>query len=755
MKTKDEEKEAARKKKEEEKAAAKKSKKEKAATKNREKEMGATNKKKDDDKQRKDEKNVIKKTKADETAENAKDDPKKTETPKKRNSKLSKAIGVISNRFDFKEGKGFFWATADVYRGNPVEYAIFSMRDFVFYFMFMVLVGLISFGDLDYHHNYYGNVVTEVLTNSKFVNYKGKTKTFREIYKIPEIWVFVKEVVLKVTHNAYYENYEEFEGFKVLTESIIVGSIRMRQKRVKNDTCQTAAMFYDVYRSCYDYYSDGVEDKEDFGRGDTLTSSAWTYTKAVEDELSHTAHVSTYGPGGFVMNFPSDANLTSKWLQELEDNLWIRIGARAVFIEFTLYSPNSNLFCTVKLLFEILPSGGVTSNSEIITSKLWHESEWDWFIFGCKFIIIAYAVYFTLEEFTQIIILKERYLSNFWNILDLTIVVVCYSVIITGVNHFKNVETLNAKVHNVFHSEYSSFDTVSRSLATYKLVTALLTFVAWLKLFKFAVLSKTTSFLLSTFNIASYQILTVTLTMVGAVSGFALLGTVVLEDLLQFRSYTNSFFTLFGLFVGGLYFAETNKHALTAVAKIFLGTYIIIVLVIFFPTFTAIIVNGFRNAVFELDDNRTNVYFGDVCNMLTYKISHFWKNREKTADALYQIEAKKLVKQNFDELLELLRRRGCRGMELALLLKKHNVRPGAVIPFETMGRLYNDFLARCQLSVEVEGHTDIWDKLEKIYNTVDFVDLALGDVWIKMDTLANRITVRPPAKDTTSKKKKK
>jgi polycystin 2 len=43
---------------------------------------------------------------------------------------------------------------------------------------------------------------------------------------------------------------------------------------------------------------------------------------------------------------------------ELMENLWISRGTRAVFLDFTVYNANLNLFCVVSLLFEFPATGG-------------------------------------------------------------------------------------------------------------------------------------------------------------------------------------------------------------------------------------------------------------------------------------------------------------------------------------------------------------------------------------------------------------
>lgn len=55
-----------------------------------------------------------------------------------------------------------------------------------------------------------------------------------------------------------------------------------------------------------------------------------------------------YAGGGYVINLSNDQNTTQAIIQDLFDNLWIDRATRAVFLDFTVYNANINLFCQVK-----------------------------------------------------------------------------------------------------------------------------------------------------------------------------------------------------------------------------------------------------------------------------------------------------------------------------------------------------------------------------------------------------------------------
>ena len=66
------------------------------------------------------------------------------------------------------------------------------------------------------------------------------------------------------------------------------------------------------------------------------------------DGTSFDGEISSYGGGGFTQVLPLSGSEAKEIIQYLKDNLWIDRATRAVFIDFTVYNANINLFCVVR-----------------------------------------------------------------------------------------------------------------------------------------------------------------------------------------------------------------------------------------------------------------------------------------------------------------------------------------------------------------------------------------------------------------------
>jgi len=76
----------------------------------------------------------------------------------------------------------------------------------------------------------------------------------------------------------------------------------------------------------------------------------WVYQTA--DELGGSVHhgrLAVYHGGGYVQDLLGDnSSVVLDVINELRRNDWFDRGTRAVFIDFSLYNANVNLFCVVR-----------------------------------------------------------------------------------------------------------------------------------------------------------------------------------------------------------------------------------------------------------------------------------------------------------------------------------------------------------------------------------------------------------------------
>lgn len=80
-----------------------------------------------------------------------------------------------------------------------------------------------------------------------------------------------------------------------------------------------------------------------------LLCRRWVYaTDAEVNGSSYWGQVSTYGGGGYYQDLSRTKEESMVQLQFLKEHLWLDRGTRAVFLDFSVYNGNINLFCIVR-----------------------------------------------------------------------------------------------------------------------------------------------------------------------------------------------------------------------------------------------------------------------------------------------------------------------------------------------------------------------------------------------------------------------
>jgi hypothetical protein len=80
-----------------------------------------------------------------------------------------------------------------------------------------------------------------------------------------------------------------------------------------------------------------------------MPSFRWIYQSAKQlHGAEYWGRLAIYSGGGYVQDLADGYDAASAIIRNLQASDWLDRGARAVFIDFSLYNPNINLFCIVR-----------------------------------------------------------------------------------------------------------------------------------------------------------------------------------------------------------------------------------------------------------------------------------------------------------------------------------------------------------------------------------------------------------------------
>lgn len=77
--------------------------------------------------------------------------------------------------------------------------------------------------------------------------------------------------------------------------------------------------------------------------------SSWSYnTEKQVKGSSHWGLLTTYSGAGYYQDLTRTKEESGTILKELVDNLWLDRGTRVLFIDFSTYNANINMFCVIR-----------------------------------------------------------------------------------------------------------------------------------------------------------------------------------------------------------------------------------------------------------------------------------------------------------------------------------------------------------------------------------------------------------------------
>ncbi|XP_013368446.1 PREDICTED: polycystic kidney disease 2-like 2 protein isoform X3 [Chinchilla lanigera] len=373
---------------------------------------------------------------------------------------------------------------------------------------------------------------------------------------------------------------------RIYYENILLGVPRVRQLKVRNNTCMVYSSFRSLMSECYGKYTSENEDLADFG---IKSGTEWKYSTPSTNSPWHWGFVGVYQNGGYIFTLSKSKSETKNKFVDLRLNSWITRGTRVIFIDFSLYNANVNLFCIIRLVAEFPATGGVLTSWQFYSLKLLrYVSYSDYFIASCEIIFCIFLVVFTTQEFKKVKESKFAYFTSIWNWLELLLLLLCFvTVFFYAYCNLQNFLLLGQLLKST--EKYSDFYFLASWHIYYNNIVAITIFFAWIKIFKFISFNKTMSQLSSTLSrcikdIVGFAIMFFIIFFAYAQLGFLVFGSQV-DD---FSTFQNAIFAQFRIVLGDFNFAGIQQ-ASWILGPIYFITFIFFVFFVLLNMFLAII----------------------------------------------------------------------------------------------------------------------------------------------------------------------
>ncbi|XP_062851470.1 polycystin-2-like protein 1 [Trichomycterus rosablanca] len=484
-----------------------------------------------------------------------------------------------------------------------------TIRELFVYILFLVDICLLTYGMTSSNTYYYTKAMTDLFVNSQ----SDSGLSFESISSMDDYWTFAEGPLLNGLYwTSWYNNKPLDNGTNsfIYYENLLLGVPRIRQLKVKDKSCKVDKDFEEDITYCFNNYDEKKEDHSEFG---LVNGSAWQYH--TEKDLKGSSHwglLTTYSGAGYYQDLGTTKQQSYELLAELKDNLWLDHGTRAVFIDFSTYNANINLFCVIRLVVEFPATGGAIPSYQIRTVKLIrYVTSWDYFIMGCEMVFCVFILYYIVEEILELRIHKLSYFNSVWNVLDL--VVILLAVVAIVFNVFRTVKVTNLLGELIKKPGiYADFEFLAFWQTQYNNMNAVNLFFAWIKIFKYISFNKTMTQLSSTLarcatDIMGFAVMFFIVFFAYAQLGYLLFGTQVES----FSTFNKCIFTQFRIILGDFDY-DGIEQANRILGPIYFFTYVFFVFFVLLNMFLAIINDTYSEVKEELASQKDHMQLSDL-----------------------------------------------------------------------------------------------------------------------------------------------
>ncbi|XP_071337506.1 polycystin-2-like protein 1 [Trachinotus anak] len=484
-----------------------------------------------------------------------------------------------------------------------------TLRELLVYLVFLVDICLLTYGMTSSSTYYYTKAMTDL-----FVNTAGESGVkFQSISTMANFWTYAQGPLLDGLYwTKWYNNQSLDSGDQsfIYYENMLLGVPRMRQIKIKNNSCKVHDDFQDEITGCFDVYNEKKEEDLSFG---LINGTAWSYhTEKEMKGSSHWGLLTTYSGAGYYQDLSQTKEDSTIILRELLDNLWLDRGTRAVFIDFSTYNANINMFCVIRLVVEFPATGGAIPSYQIRTVRLIrYITYWDYFILGCEMVFCLFILYYIVEEILEVRIHKLSYFKNIWNILDVVVIMLAIVAIVFNLFRTIKVEKLLGKLLEQ-PDIYADFEFLAFWQTQYNNMNAVNLFFAWIKVFKYISFNKTMTQLSSTLgrcakDILGFAIMFFIVFFAYAQLGYLLFGT----EVESFSTFVKCIFTQFRIILGDFDYDAIDR-ANRVLGPIYFVTYVFFVFFVLLNMFLAIINDTYSEVKEELSSQKDELQITDI-----------------------------------------------------------------------------------------------------------------------------------------------
>jgi len=417
-------------------------------------------------------------------------------------------------------------------------------------------------------------------------------KTFYDISCDADWWEWAETVLLPTILSDEYFNGDsraETWGSRFInTVSMYntqTATVRFRQARVTDDSCDTPADNSELARPCWGYFSVARQFKSSFGEG-----YGNRYLTGLRSIVGKEGFGADYGTEAHVVDLPLAKGRALGLAAQMKANMWLNEQTRAISVETSWYNANLDLSTYVMWHVDISPGGRFQPYIVVHSCRLSpYATTEDKIRLVLECIFIIWLICYWAVEFKEMRLGLRIYFSIFWNWIELInlsfflFIVIWWFVYVA--KDKKPFEVVSDATHSVRPdlSDLASHFNFTSNFAAFNMI------FSYLKIFKYLQWYPSLSLLWRTLRLSLTDVVPFMFVFLLFTCGFTFAAHWIFGfTMLEFHSWWQSFSTLIQSLLGGLPFHDMKRYAPVS-AAIFSVAWVLTMSMVFSSMFVAIL----------------------------------------------------------------------------------------------------------------------------------------------------------------------
>ena len=362
-----------------------------------------------------------------------------------------------------------------------------------------------------------------------------------------------------------------------------------------------------------------------------------------------------YPGGGYYFKMSGvDQNMKNTF-KILESMDWVDRQTAALFVEFTLYNPNINLYQYCSILFEMTSTGSLVNSAEFRSLDLNDINNIG--LLSFKILIgIIYLLFICIimaKELKEMITNRWKYFLAFYNYLELVLIGFSWATFAMFLNRLHSSYSINntlRKSNNDLKSVYINLQYISYCNTLLSYFIGLCTAFATLKFIKLLRFNKRViiflyAFALSLRELASFDLMFIICWMSFVQAFYLLFNDQSIELISMNKSMTTCFQIILGKFDSSVFFNSNS-----VLSPFVFVSYNIVIVFIMVNMFVAILIEKYELARHDQDLNNQDIELVSYLKSLIEKEFNCMSTNDCSEPTIYR-ENFETLPYKFDQVL--------------------------------------------------------------------------------------------------------